>query len=60
MDSVPALGDDPEDLIYSGLTGVLYFESATGHEAAVIDGEDDSAKERLVGSVKRAIDKDAV
>ncbi|MHC1726613.1 MAG: hypothetical protein AB9866_11475 [Syntrophobacteraceae bacterium] len=46
--------------VYPGLTGILDFESATRHEATVIDCEYDSEKEGSINQVERAVDENAV
>jgi len=60
MDTVTAFTDDAIKLPDPRLAGVAHFKSATRHEAAISDREDEGPEDVLVVWCKGTVDKDAV
>jgi hypothetical protein len=60
MNSILAFGHNVVDLGESILGGVADLESASRHEARVVDGEHHCIEQRLVLLVKRTVDEDVV
>ncbi|MBT9557030.1 MAG: hypothetical protein IV100_13420 [Myxococcales bacterium] len=57
VDTVPALFDDPHDLLKANSTGVRLLKSTPRPKAAVLNSEHGSTKQVLVLSVERTIDE---
>src|SRR5436309_7150855 len=55
VDGELAVPDQAEDLFHPYLPAILGLQGATGPEATVEDGEDDSFEEGLIVPIKRAV-----
>ena len=60
MNTVSALGDNRKDCCQPGGTGINHFQTATGHEARVVNSKNDGVKDGLVFSIEGTIDEDIV
>jgi hypothetical protein len=60
IDGEPAIRDKVKNPLHPDLPAILDFQSTTGLETAVEDGEDDRLEERLVALIERAVDENAL